>query len=65
MWHDPERWTAEVWVDVYGFAPRKGEGWRGLNRVSNSGPLGPSTGSSKINLRCSSLVVPVITRQWV
>jgi hypothetical protein len=24
---DPERWTAEVWVDVYGFAPRNGEGW--------------------------------------
>ena len=24
---DPERWTAEVWAEVYGFAPRKGEGW--------------------------------------
>jgi hypothetical protein len=27
MRHDPERWMAEVWADVYGFAPRKGEGW--------------------------------------
>jgi hypothetical protein len=24
---DPERWTAEVWARVYGFALRKGEGW--------------------------------------
>ena len=24
---DPEKWTGEVWVKVYGFAPRKGEGW--------------------------------------
>ena len=23
----PEQWTTEVWVDVYGFSPRKGEGW--------------------------------------
>ena len=22
-----EQWIAEVWVDVYGFAPRRGEGW--------------------------------------
>ena len=27
MRQDPERWTAEVWADVYGLAPRKGEGW--------------------------------------
>jgi hypothetical protein len=27
MRQDLERWTAEVWADVYGFAPRKGEGW--------------------------------------
>jgi hypothetical protein len=26
MRQDPERWTAAVWADVYGFAPRKGEG---------------------------------------
>jgi hypothetical protein len=24
---DPGRWTAKVWAKVYGFAPRKGEGW--------------------------------------
>jgi hypothetical protein len=24
---DPKKWTAEVWAEVYGFAPRKGEGW--------------------------------------
>jgi len=24
---DPEKWTAEVWGRVYGFALRKGEGW--------------------------------------
>jgi hypothetical protein len=24
---DPEKWTAEVSVEVYGFPPRKGEGW--------------------------------------
>ena len=24
---DPEKWTAEVWVEVYGFSPLKGEGW--------------------------------------
>ena len=23
----PEQWTADVWSDVYGFAPRRGEGW--------------------------------------
>ena len=23
----PEQWIAEVWADVYGFAPRKREGW--------------------------------------
>ena len=27
MRQDPERWTTEVWADVYGFAPKKGEGW--------------------------------------
>lgn len=27
MRQDPKRWTAEVWADVYGFAPRNGEGW--------------------------------------
>ena len=27
MRQDPEQWTAEVWADVYGFVPRKGEGW--------------------------------------
>ena len=27
MRQDPEKWTAEVWAEVYGFAPRKGEGW--------------------------------------
>jgi hypothetical protein len=27
MRQDPERWTAKVWADVYGFAPRRGEGW--------------------------------------
>ena len=25
--HDPKKWTAEVWVEVYGFSPVKGEGW--------------------------------------
>jgi hypothetical protein len=25
--HDPEKWTAEVWAEVYGFSPKKGEGW--------------------------------------
>ena len=24
---DPEKWTAEVWAEVYRFSPRKGEGW--------------------------------------
>jgi hypothetical protein len=24
---DPEKWTAEVWAEVYKFSPRKGEGW--------------------------------------
>jgi hypothetical protein len=24
---DPENWTAEVWAEVYGYSPRKGEGW--------------------------------------
>jgi hypothetical protein len=24
---DPEKWTAEVWAKVYGFSPRKCEGW--------------------------------------
>ena len=28
---DSERWTAEVWAGVYGFAPRKGEGWTSRN----------------------------------
>ena len=27
MWQIPVQWIAEVWADVYGFAPRKGEGW--------------------------------------
>jgi hypothetical protein len=27
IWHDPEKWTAEVWAEVYGFSPKKGEGW--------------------------------------
>jgi hypothetical protein len=27
MRQDPEWWTTKVWADVYGFAPRKGEGW--------------------------------------
>ena len=27
MRQDLEQWTAKVWTDVYGFAPRKGEGW--------------------------------------
>ena len=27
MWQDPEKWTAEAWAEVYGFMPRKGEGW--------------------------------------
>jgi hypothetical protein len=30
---DPENWTAEVWARVYGFAPRKDEGW--ANRKDN------------------------------
>ena len=24
---DPDKWTPEVWVEVYGFPPGKGEGW--------------------------------------
>jgi hypothetical protein len=24
---DPEKWTIEVWAEVYEFSPRKGEGW--------------------------------------
>jgi hypothetical protein len=31
MRQDPKQWTAEVWADVYGFAPRKGEGWASWN----------------------------------
>ena len=27
MRQDPEKWTAEVWAEDYGFTPRKGEGW--------------------------------------
>jgi hypothetical protein len=27
MRRDPKQWTVKVWVDVYGFAPRRGEGW--------------------------------------
>ena len=27
MRQDSEKWTAEVWVEVYGFTPQKGEGW--------------------------------------
>ena len=25
--HDPKKWTAEVWAEVYGFMPWKGDGW--------------------------------------
>ena len=25
--HDPEKWTAKIWAEVYMFAPRKCEGW--------------------------------------
>ena len=31
MGHDPGKWTAEVWAEVYGFTPRKGEGWASRN----------------------------------
>ena len=27
MKQDPEKWTVEVWTEVYGFTPQKGEGW--------------------------------------
>jgi len=27
MRRDPKLWTAEVWADVYGFAPQKGKRW--------------------------------------
>ena len=27
MRQDPEKWTTEVWAEVYGFTLRKGEGW--------------------------------------
>ena len=27
MRHDPKKWMAEVWAELYGFTPRKGEGW--------------------------------------
>jgi hypothetical protein len=29
----PEKWTAKVWAKVYGFSPRKDEGW--ANRKDN------------------------------
>ena len=25
--HDPQKWMAKVWAEVYGFFPLKGEGW--------------------------------------
>ena len=31
MTDDPEKWTAEVWAEVYGFSPRMGEGWASRN----------------------------------
>ena len=27
MRHDPQKWTTEVWAEVYGFTPREDEGW--------------------------------------
>ena len=43
MRHDPELWTVEIWADVNGSVPRKGEGWASRKDTYFIGNLGQST----------------------